>query len=255
MKMNSVINISRINLTYSTENGSLQVLKNLNLSVKEGEFLSIIGPSGCGKSTLLKLIGDLLQPTDGEILIKGKTPSISRKERKFGFVFQYPVLFEWRSVLKNVQLPAEIFGDNHIKAKSQQFVDLVGLSGFENALPKQLSGGMQSRVAIARALIYEPEILLMDECFGDLDEITRDRMNLELLRIWENTHQTIVFVTHSIPEAVFLSDRVAVMSPRPSKISDIIEVNIERPRKISSKDLPRFIEITKMLRDKLEIEF
>jgi len=142
MKMNDIINIFRISLTYSTENGPLQVLKNLNLSVKEGEFLSIIGPSGCGKSTLLKLIGDLLQPTDGEILIKGKTPGISRKERKFGFVFQDPVLFEWRTVMKNVQLPAEIFGDNHIKAKSQQFVDLVGLSGFENALPKQLTGGM-----------------------------------------------------------------------------------------------------------------
>lgn len=250
-----IINLCNVSLIYPTDKGPLSVLKDLNLSIKDGEFHSIIGPSGCGKSTLLKLVGDLLQPTKGEILINGKTPYVSRKEREFGFVFQEPVLFEWRNVVENVELPAEIFGNHDFKKKTQEYIDLVGLTGFENALPHQLSGGMQSRVAIARALIYEPKILLMDESFGDLDEITRDRMNLELLRIWEKTHQTIIFVTHSISEAVFLSDYVTVMTPRPSTVLETIEVGIARPRNTATKELPRFIELTKLLRRKLAIDF
>lgn len=253
----TIIDISNLCLFYERindiKNGlhALEVLNGLNLRINEGEFISIIGPSGCGKSTLLKAISDLMPSTDGSINIHGKTPENARKERLFGFVFQNPVLFEWRSVLENVILPAEIFEDGTIKKNAQSYIDLVGLTGFENALPHQLSGGMQSRVSIARALIYHPEILLMDEPFCSLDEITRDKMNLELLRIWHKTKKTILFVTHSISEAVFLSDRVVVMTPRPGSIKAEIEINLPRPREFKIKEDLRFIEYTRILRQEL----
>lgn len=250
----TIICISNLGISYERinhVNNVLEVLKGLNLNINEGEFLSIIGPSGCGKSTLLKAISDLIPSTDGRINIHGKTPDIARKDRLFGFVFQNPVLFEWRTVLENVRLPAEIFGDDSIREDAQYFIDLVGLTGFENSLPRQLSGGMQSRVSIARALVYNPEILLMDEPFCALDEITRDKMNLELLRIWHKTKKTILFVTHSISEAVFLSDRVVIMTPRPSSIKKEIEINLPRPREFKIKEDLRFIEYTHILRQEL----
>lgn len=252
-----VIEISGLGFSYSSKNGAppLRVLHNLCLEVREGEFFSIIGPSGCGKSTFLKLIGGLLNPDEGRININGKTPDQARREREFGFVFQNPVLLEWRTVLENIQLPGEIFSDKSITNKAHELIELVGLTGFKDALPLELSGGMQSRVAIARALVYHPKILLMDESFGDLDELTRDRMNLELMRIWERTGRTILFVTHSIPEAIFLGDRVAIMSPRPSRVQEVIEIGISRPRSIEVKENEKFVNLTRILREKLRIEF
>jgi len=250
----TIICISNLGISYERLNdviSVLEVIKGLSLDINEGEFVSIVGPSGCGKSTLLKAISDLIPSTGGMINIHGKNPEIARKDKLFGFVFQNPVLFEWRSVLENVRLPAEIFVDDSIKADAQYFIDLVGLTGFENSLPHQLSGGMQSRVSIARALTYNPEILIMDEPFCDLDEITRDKMNLELLRIWHKTKKTILFVTHSISEAVFLSDRVVVMTPRPSSIKKEIEIKLPRPREFKIKEDLRFIEYTHILRQEL----
>lgn len=254
---NNIIKLKEVGFSYPSSEGNtpLRVLHNLSLELKEKEFISIIGPSGCGKSTLLKLIAGLFDVDEGTIEVAGKNAKQARVDRLFGFVFQKPVLLEWRSVVKNIELPAEIIGDSKLSKHTNNLIELVGLSGFEQSLPKELSGGMQSRVAIARALIYNPRILLMDESFGDLDEMNRDRMNTELLRIWGNTKKTIVFVTHSIPEAVFLGDRVAVMSPRPSRIEDIININLKRPRQIDIKETDKFIEYVKILRQKLESGF
>lgn len=252
-----IISIEKIGYSYPSNDGGnpRRALHNLSLDIKEHEFISIIGPSGCGKSTLLKIIGGLVKPDEGLIRVSGKTAKQARQDRDFGFVFQNPVLFKWRTVRENINLPGEIFSEKKITDRSEEFIDLVGLTGFKDAYPKELSGGMQSRVAIARALVYNPKILLMDESFGDLDEITRDRMNIELLRIWSRTQKTIVFITHSIPEAIFHSDRVAVMSPRPSRIDTVIDIDIPRPRSIAVKDTERFTSLTKLLRDKLRTEY
>ncbi len=228
-------------------------LEGVDLELRRGELVSLIGPSGCGKSTLLRLIGDLTAPMSGTISVNGKTAAQARRARDYGMVFQSSVLFDWRTVEENVGLPLEIMGWERDRrdARTREMLDLVELSGFRRHRPYQLSGGMQQRVAIARALAFEPAILLMDEPFGALDEMTRERLNLELLRVWEQTATTILFVTHSIPEAVFLSSRVAVMSARPGRITDIVDVNLPRPRNEDTRELPRFYELVTGVRETL----
>ena len=228
-------------------------LEGIDLTIGRGEFVSLIGPSGCGKSTLLRLIGDLVAPTHGEVIVNGKPADRARRDRDYGMVFQAPVLFEWRTVEDNVKLPLEIMGRSAADrtARAREMLDLVELGEFAKHYPYQLSGGMQQRVAIARALSFEPAILLMDEPFGALDEMTRERMNSEVLRIWERTGTTIVFVTHSIPEAVFLSSRVVVMSARPGRITDIVTIDLPRPRGEETRESPRYFELVTAVREGL----
>ena len=228
-------------------------LEGIDLTIQRGEFISLIGPSGCGKSTLLRLIGDLVAPTRGEVIVNGKSAEQARRDRDYGMVFQAPVLFEWRTVEDNVKLPLEILGRSadDRSARAREMLDLVELGEFAKHYPYQLSGGMQQRVAIARALSFEPAILLMDEPFGALDEMTRERMNSEVLRIWERTGTTIVFVTHSIPEAVVLSSRVVVMSARPGRITDIVTVDLPRPRGEETRESPRYFELVTAVREGL----
>ena len=230
--------------------GGVQALQGVDLEVRAGEFVSLIGPSGCGKSTLLRLIGDLLQPSAGSISVNGKTPRQARLGREYGIVFQQPVLYDWRTVTQNVQLPLEVMkvapAERH--ARADELLRLVGLAEFADRYPWQLSGGMQQRVSIARALSFRPAVLLMDEPFGALDEMTRERLNRELLNVWSDTRTAIVFVTHSIAEAVFLSDRVAVMSPRPGRIEAIIDIDLPRPREAETRDAPRFFELIAAVR-------
>ncbi len=247
-----VITLKNVSKIFKGRFSPVTAVKNVNMTVNENEFVCIIGPSGCGKTTLLRLIGDLIKPTSGEIMVNGKSPEEARKNREFGFVFQDPVLLPWRNVVKNIQLPGEIFGEDSIKCRAEELIELVSLKGFEKALPRELSGGMKSRVAIARALSFNPSILLMDEPFGDLDAITRDRMNLELLKIWNKTKNTIVFITHSIPEAVFLADRVLVLSSLPGTIKKEINVNFKRPRSIDLRKNSKFVEMAEDLRKDLE---
>jgi NitT/TauT family transport system ATP-binding protein len=243
----------------STNSDAVVALENINLDIRAGEFISLIGPSGCGKSTLLRLIADLIQPTEGELTVNDKPPHQARLDRDYGMVFQSATLYDWRSVSKNVQLPLEIMG--YPKAlrqqRAQEMLELVELGKFGNHYPWQLSGGMQQRVAIARALAFEPSLLLMDEPFGALDEFTRERMNMELLRIWERTGITVIFVTHSIPEAVFLSSRIVVMSPRPGRITQIVDNNVAYPRAFETRETPAFFqkvtEVRELLRDAHEV--
>jgi NitT/TauT family transport system ATP-binding protein len=232
---------------------AVDAIAGLDLRVARGELVSIIGPSGCGKSTLLRLIGDLGQPTAGTIEVNGKPASRARLDRDYAMVFQAPILFDWRTVEENVLLPLEIVGMARAERlkRARAMLDLVDLSGFRHHRPYQLSGGMQQRVAIARALALEPAILLMDEPFGALDEMTRERLNGELLRIRERTGTTIVFVTHSIPEAVFLSSRVAVMSARPGRITDLVEIDLPRPRDVSTREQRRYFELVTAVREAL----
>lgn len=238
---------------------AVTALANINLDICAGEFISLIGPSGCGKSTLLRLIADLIKPTQGDLTVNGKDPHRARLDRDYGMVFQAATLYEWRTVSKNVQLPLEImrYPKTLREQRTQEMLELVELGKFGKHYPWQLSGGMQQRVSIARALAFEPSILLMDEPFGALDEFTRERMNMELLRIWESTEVTIVFVTHSIPEAVFLSRRVIVMSPRPGRITQIIENDIPYPREFETRETPAFFEkvteVRELLRDAHEV--
>jgi len=228
-------------------------LAGIDLDVQPGEFISLIGPSGCGKSTLLRIIGDLIDPSDGTVEVTGKTAHRARLDHHYGIVFQEAVLYDWRTVSKNIELPLELLRWG--KAQRQQRVDellrLVELEGFEDNHPWQLSGGMQQRVAIARALSFDPALLLMDEPFGALDEMTRERLNLELLRIWEASGSTIVFVTHSIPEAVFLSTRVVVMSARPGRVAAIVDVDLPYPRTARTREEPRFFELVTEVRERL----
>jgi NitT/TauT family transport system ATP-binding protein len=257
----AVIAAKGVNKIYNANSADQVVaLQNINLTVQPGEFVSLIGPSGCGKSTLLRLIADLLEPTSGELKINGKTPEQARKDRDYGMVFQSPTLYDWRSVTKNVQLPLEIMGysPQERKSRAQKMLELVELGKFTNHYPWQLSGGMQQRVAIARALSFEPSILLMDEPFGALDEFTRERMNLEILRIWDTTKITVIFVTHSIPEAVFLSTRVVVMSPRPGRITQVVDIDLPYPRVFETREDPKFfkkvIEVREYLREAHTVE-
>jgi NitT/TauT family transport system ATP-binding protein len=232
-------------------------LAEVALDIAPGEFVSLIGPSGCGKTTLLRLIGDLLQPTTGHILVQGKPAGEARRHRDYGLVPQAPVLYDWRRVVENVELPLEIIGvpKAERRQRATQLLDLVGLREFQQHYPWQLSGGMQQRVSIARALSFQPAILLMDEPFGALDEMTRERLNGELLTIWRETKTTIVFVTHSIAEAVFLSTRVVIMSPRPGRIAHVVPVDLPYPRDVETRELPRYFALVSEVREHLrEIE-
>jgi NitT/TauT family transport system ATP-binding protein len=249
-----VIAVRNVNKIFNSGSAEQVIaLQNINLNIYGGEFISLIGPSGCGKSTLLRLIADLLQPTDGDLKVNDKTPHEARLKREYGMVFQAATLYDWRTVTQNVQLPLEIMGyPSHIRnQRAQEMLELVELGKFGKHYPWQLSGGMQQRVAIARALAFEPSLLLMDEPFGALDEFTRERMNMELLRIWERTGITVVFVTHSIPEAVFLSSRVVVMSPRPGRITKMIDIDLPYPRAFETREQPRFFELVTDVREHL----
>ncbi|HVM17180.1 MAG TPA: ABC transporter ATP-binding protein [Gaiellaceae bacterium] len=233
--------------------GGVVALQDIDLELAPGEFVSLIGPSGCGKSTLLRIIGDLIEPTRGDVVVNGKPAHQARLDRDYGIVFQDAVLFDWRTVAKNISLPLEMMGWNRGKRaeRVREMLDLVELTGFGDHHPWQLSGGMQQRVAIARALAFHPPLLLMDEPFGALDEMTRERLNLELLRIWEASGSTVVFVTHSIAEAVFLSTRVVVMSPRPGRIAGIVDIDLPQPRGIETREQPRFAELVRDVRRRL----
>jgi NitT/TauT family transport system ATP-binding protein len=225
-------------------------LEDVGLEIQPGEFISLIGPSGCGKSTLLRVVGDLIQPTSGTVEVNGKPARQARIDRDYGIVFQDAVLFEWRTVAKNIGLPLELAGWSRGRRRErvQAMLELVELTGFESHHPWQLSGGMQQRVSIARALSFDPDLLLMDEPFGALDEMTRERLNLELLRIWEASRSTVIFVTHSISEAVFLSTRVVVMSPRPGRITGIVDIDLPQPRTVRTREEPRFAELIRDVR-------
>ena len=241
----SAVVIHGVSKIFQTANGPMQALDDVSFEIAAGEFVSILGPSGCGKTTLLRSLAHLDAPTAGAILINGKTPNEARLDRDFAFVFQSAGLLEWRSAIDNVLLPLELLRSDKASAqqKAQQLMALVGLSGFEKSLPRQLSGGMQQRVSIARALMLDPKVLLMDEPFGALDQITRERMNLELLRIWGQTGMTVVFVTHNIREAILLSDRIVVMTSRPGKIEGILEVNLPRPRRAEIRETEAFVAL------------
>jgi NitT/TauT family transport system ATP-binding protein len=249
-----VVRIAAVDKTFSRGDQVLtKALEAIDLDVARGEFVSLIGPSGCGKSTLLRIVGDLISPTRGSVTVNGKTAEQARRDRDYGMVFQAPVLFDWRTVEDNVKLPLEILGQDAATRtkRAREMLELVELGDFLKHHPYQLSGGMQQRVAIARALAFQPSILLMDEPFGALDEMTRERMNDEVLRIWEQTGTTILFVTHSIPEAVFLSSRVVVMSARPGRITKIVDVDLPRPRSEDSRETRRYFELVTEVREAL----
>ncbi|GAB4361917.1 MAG: ABC transporter ATP-binding protein [Kiloniellaceae bacterium] len=248
-----VIQVEDLSLTFETVDGPVYALSEVNLSIAEGDFVSFIGPSGCGKTTLLRVIADLERQTAGRISVNGVTPEEARLKRAYGYVFQAPALYPWRSVERNVMLPLEIMGMSAAERRDRaaRYLDLVNLKGFEKKFPWQLSGGMQQRVSIARALSFEPDLLLMDEPFGALDEITRDHLNEQLLRLWERTGKTVVFVTHSIPEAVFLSSKIVVMSPRPGRIIDVIDCDLPRDRTLDIRESQAFAEIAHRVREGL----
>jgi NitT/TauT family transport system ATP-binding protein len=235
--------------------GGTTALQEIDLDIHPAEFVSLIGPSGCGKSTLLRVIGDLISPSAGKIVVNGKSAHQARLDRDYGIVFQDAVLYDWRTIAKNIALPLELGGWDKRRRRDRvaEMLQLVELDGFEDHYPWQLSGGMQQRVSIARALSFSPALLLMDEPFGALDEMTRERLNAELLRIWTDTQSTIVFVTHSIAEAVFLSTRVVVMSPRPGRISSVIEIDLPQPRTAATREEPRFFELVTAVREALHL--
>ena len=248
----SVIEAKDLELTFQTADGPVFALSKVNLTVEEGEFVSFIGPSGCGKTTLLRAIANLEQATEGTLTVNGLTPEQARLARSYGYVFQAPALYPWRTVERNVALPLEIMGLDDVSGQVQRNLDLVNLSGFEKKFPWQLSGGMQQRVSIARALAFDPKLLLMDEPFGALDEIVRDKLNQQLLELWDRTKKTVVFVTHSIPEAVFLSTKIVVMSPRPGRIIDVIETKFPRQRNLDIRETSAFLKIAQRVREGLK---
>jgi NitT/TauT family transport system ATP-binding protein len=250
----SIVRLDGVGKAFGRGDGSVMTaLEGIDLEIGRGEFVSLIGPSGCGKSTLLRIIGDLIAPTAGSVEVNGKPAEGARRDRDYGMVFQAPVLFEWRTVEDNVKLPLEVQGmdGRQRQEMASRMLELVELKDFLRHYPWQLSGGMQQRVAIARALALEPSILLMDEPFGALDEMTRERMNSEVQRIWQQTGTTVVFVTHSIPEAVFLSSRVVVMSARPGRITRIVDVDLPRPRDDETRESERYFELVTEVREAL----
>jgi NitT/TauT family transport system ATP-binding protein len=233
--------------------GGLTALQDINVEVGRGEFVSLIGPSGCGKSTLLRIVGDIIEPTTGSVTVNGKPARRARLDHDYGIVFQSPVLYDWRTVTKNIALPLEMLGwDRSRRSKRvKEMLELVELENFGNHHPWQLSGGMQQRVSIARAFSFSPALLLMDEPFGALDEMTRERLNMELLQIWAEIGSTVIFVTHSIQEAVFLSTQVAVMSARPGRIAGIVPIDLPQPRTATTREEPRFFELVTEVRERL----
>jgi NitT/TauT family transport system ATP-binding protein len=244
------VDVRDVSLTFETSDGKVDALSNVSLQIADGEFVSFIGPSGCGKTTMLRVIADLQQPTVGTLLVNGVSAEQARLERRYGYVFQAPALFPWRTIEKNLKLPLEIMGfsDSEQAQRAARYLALVNLTGFERKFPWQLSGGMQQRVSIARALSFDPALLLMDEPFGALDEIVRDHLNEQLLQLWDKTGKTVLFVTHSIPEAVFLSSKIVVMSPRPGRIIDIIDCNFPRDRTLEIRETPEFLKIAQRVR-------
>jgi NitT/TauT family transport system ATP-binding protein len=254
--MNATEPVVRVDgVTKTFPSGNVTALQDIDLTLAPKEFVSLIGPSGCGKSTLLRVIGDLIDPTQGTVTINGKPARQARDDHDYGIVFQDAVLFEWRTVSKNIALPLELLGWDRArrKARVEEMLELVELQNFGDHHPWQLSGGMQQRVAIARALAFEPALLLMDEPFGALDEMTRERLNLELLAIWQQLASTVVFVTHSISEAVFLSTRVVVMSPRPGRIAGMVDIDLQSPRTAETREDPRFFELVTQVREVLRL--
>lgn len=248
------IQIQDVSMVYRENGADVKALSNVNIDIQKGEFISLLGPSGCGKTTLLRIIADLLEPSSGNVSVCGQSPRATRLQQKYGIVFQSPVLYDWRTVRKNIRLPLELMK----VAKAEQsrriegLLDLVGLSKFADHYPHQLSGGMQQRVGIARALAIQPEILLMDEPFSALDEFTREKLNEDVLRIWRKTNKTVVFVTHNIAESVFMSDRVCVLSPRPGRLSAIVDINLPRPRRSEMRDTVEFTALVSKIRNSFE---
>lgn len=253
MDQELAIEAKSLDLTFQTNDGPVHALKDINLSVNKGEFVSFIGPSGCGKTTFLRVLADLETPTGGSISINGVTPAEARQNRAYGYVFQAAGLYPWRTIANNIRLPLEIMGyqKSDQNERIQRVLELVDLSGFEKKFPWQLSGGMQQRASIARALAFDADILLMDEPFGALDEIVRDHLNEQLLSLWGKTQKTIGFVTHSIPEAVYLSTKIVVMSPRPGRIHEIIDSPLPKERPLDIRDSPEFIEVSHRVREGL----
>jgi NitT/TauT family transport system ATP-binding protein len=251
MTAEAVIAARDLSLTFMTADGPVYALSKVNLAVNEGDFVSFIGPSGCGKTTLLRVIADLERATSGTIFVNGMSPEQARLNRAYGYVFQAPALYPWRTVERNVALPLEVMGLDSQAERIRRNLELVNLAGFEKKFPWQLSGGMQQRVSIARALAFDPKLLLMDEPFGALDEIVRDKLNQQLLELWDRTKKTVVFVTHSIPEAVFLSSKIVVMSPRPGRIIDVIETNFPKDRTLDIRETPEFLKIAHRVREGL----
>ncbi len=249
-----VIEARGLNLVFETADAPVHALKDVDLSIGRGEFVSFIGPSGCGKTTLLRVIADLERPSSGEISVNGMSPEEARLKRAYGYVFQAPALYAWRSILRNVQLPLEIMGFSRAERaeRARRTLELVGLTGFERKFPWQLSGGMQQRASIARALAFDADLLLMDEPFGALDEIVRDHLNEQLRVLWKKTAKTVCFVTHSIPEAVYLSTRIVVMSPRPGRVTDIIESPLPDERPLDIRETPEFLEVAARVREGLK---
>jgi NitT/TauT family transport system ATP-binding protein len=248
-----IVSVSSLNQVYGSGAGAVHALRDVSMTIRDGEFVSIVGPSGCGKSTLLRIVADLLAPTSGSVRIRGRSPKEARLRREIGMVFQSPVLYDWRSVRRNVELPLEVIGEPRAKRRERavEMLELVGLGNFIAKYPWQLSGGMQQRVSIARALAFDPVILLMDEPFGALDELGRERMGSELQNIWSRTGKTVLFITHSIPEAVFLSTRVVVMSPHPGRVVAEIDIDLPRPRTEQTRTDPRYYDLVTAVREKL----
>lgn len=249
------IEIKNVSMVYPVNNGEdILALTDVNFDIQEGEFISLLGPSGCGKTTLLRIIADLLQPTSGSVSIRGQSPRDIRMQQKYGIVFQSPVLYDWRTVRRNICMPMEIMGipKKERTARITRMLELVGLHEFGYKYPFELSGGMQQRVGIARALALNPEFLLMDEPFSALDEFTREKLNEDLLNIWSKTKKTVIFVTHNIPESVFLSDRVVVLSPHPGRISAIVDIDLPRPRENSIRETSEFYEYVTKIRRSFE---
>jgi NitT/TauT family transport system ATP-binding protein len=249
----AVVEAAGVGKIFGSGDSAVTALESIDLTIRQGEFVSLIGPSGCGKSTLLRLIADLTAPTSGTLSINGKPAARARLDRDYGMVFQAPVLMDWRTIARNIELPLEIMGFDAAerRRRSGELLRLVELEAFAERHPWELSGGMQQRVAIARALSFDPKLLLMDEPFGALDEMTRERMNAELMRIWGRTGTTIVFVTHSIPEAVFLSTRVVVMSPRPGRISHVIDIDLPPERSVETRESEPYFRLVTRVREAL----
>lgn len=249
-----VISAQNLSLTFPTNDGPVHALSEINLDIAPGEFVSFIGPSGCGKTTFLRVIADLEQPTDGSITVNGMTPDEARQKRAYGYVFQASALYPWRTIEKNVSLPLEIMGysKQEQEERIKRTLELVNLAGFEKKMPWQLSGGMQQRASIARALAFDADLLLMDEPFGALDEIVRDHLNEQLLKLWVETQKTICFVTHSIPEAVYLSTKIVVMSPRPGRVIDVIDSPLPKERPLDIRETPEFLEVAQRVREGLK---